>query len=110
MNRRIFLFAMLTFVGFINLHAQDAPAPAAPEAPIISTTACQAYPQVTCTSADALASSDALQLAADVHRRAAGEEHDAVLVQRIERIAEVRLWVERRVTQHALERRREVFS
>jgi hypothetical protein len=67
MNRRTLLFAALTLVGSFStggtVRAQDdtvAPAP-----PMVATTACAAYSQVTCTTADALASTDALQLAAD---------------------------------------------
>jgi hypothetical protein len=65
MIRRIFLFAALTSVGSLPICAQDSPAPPAPIAPVISTSASQAYPLVTCTSADALACADTLQLAAD---------------------------------------------
>jgi len=66
MRRRILHFAALTLVSFsitgLALHAQETPAP---DSPIISTTAAQDYPQVTCTSADALACADTLQLASD---------------------------------------------
>ena len=69
MKRRILLFATLTFAGFFAAGtpacAQDAPANPAPDAPVISTSACETYPQVTCTSSDALACADTLQLAAD---------------------------------------------
>ena len=69
MPRRIILFAALTFVGFSMpggpIRAQDAPAPPAPDAPIISTSACENYPQVTCTSSDALSLNDTLQLTSD---------------------------------------------
>ena len=83
MKRRILLFAALTFVGFFlfplgaPVCAQEAPAtPApdasrAPDAPVISTSACPAYPQVTCTSADALACADTLQLATDTRAQLA---------------------------------------
>ncbi|HEV3272223.1 MAG TPA: hypothetical protein VGZ93_08595 [Candidatus Methylacidiphilales bacterium] len=69
MNRRIVSFATLGFFGYFlagpPLPAQDAPATPAPVAPVISTAASDTYPQVTCTSADALACADTLQLAAD---------------------------------------------
>jgi hypothetical protein len=73
MKRRTLLFAALTFVGLFSagtpVYAQEAP-PApdtgrTPDAPVISTSASQNYSQVTCTSADALACADTLQLAAD---------------------------------------------
>jgi hypothetical protein len=62
MKRRILLLAALTFVGLRPSHAQEAPSHVIPA---VSTSASQAYPQVTCTSADALACTDALQLASD---------------------------------------------
>jgi len=81
MKRRILLFAALTLVGSFPagapVCAQEAPATPAPDAnpapdapvagpaPDISTSASPAYPQVTCTSADALACTDTLQLASD---------------------------------------------
>jgi hypothetical protein len=81
MKRRILLFAALIFVGSCLSGApvlgQDAPAASAPDAsrapdatpapdvPVVSTSAAPDYPQVTCTSADALACSDTLQLATD---------------------------------------------
>jgi hypothetical protein len=73
MKRRILLFATLAFVGLVPttapVCAQDTPpapdASRAPDAPIISTSASDAYPLVTCTSADALAVADTLQLASD---------------------------------------------
>jgi hypothetical protein len=65
MSRRIVLFATLTFVGFLSARAQDAPVTPAPAAPVVSTSASQAYPEVTCTSADDPACADTLQLAAD---------------------------------------------
>ncbi len=70
MNRRILPFAALTFAGFFPavapVFAQETPgAGRAAEAPVISTSACPAYPQVTFTTADALARPDTLQLAAD---------------------------------------------
>lgn len=69
MKRRILPFAALTFAGFLpasrTVCAQEAPTTPAPDAPAIATSACEAYPQVTCTSADALACADTVQLAAD---------------------------------------------
>jgi hypothetical protein len=66
---RILLFAALTFVGFFPsgapVCAEEAPATPAPVAPAISTSTSPTYPQVTCTSSDALACADTLQLAAD---------------------------------------------
>jgi len=68
MKRRILLFAALTFAGFFPadapVGAQETPPPP-PNAPVISTSTSEAYPQVTCTSADALACVDTLQLATD---------------------------------------------
>jgi len=60
MKRRILLFAALTFVSLVPLRAQEAP-----DVPAVSTSTAPDYPQVTCTSADALACTDTLQLAAD---------------------------------------------
>jgi hypothetical protein len=68
MNRRISLFAALTFVGSCLLHAQDTPL-VPPVIPAVSTSASQEYPVVTCTSADPLACVETLQLASDVHDR-----------------------------------------
>ncbi len=69
MNRRIPFSAALTLTGLLSLHAplfaQETPANPAPDAPVISTSAAQDYPQVTCTSSDALACTDTVQLAAD---------------------------------------------
>jgi hypothetical protein len=69
MNRRILPFAVLTFVGFFCagafVCAQEAPSTPTPVAPVVSTSTSETYPQVTCTSADALACADTLQLAAD---------------------------------------------
>jgi hypothetical protein len=58
MIRRLFLIAVLTLTV---AHGQDTP----PPVPVVSTTACSDFPQVTCTSTDALASNDTLQLAID---------------------------------------------
>lgn len=63
MNRRTLTFAALTLAGLSPAGAQDASP--VPDAPIISTSTCSNYPEVTCTSADALACADALQLASD---------------------------------------------
>jgi hypothetical protein len=77
MKRRIQLFAALMFAALSPVCAQDAPAtPApdanpAPDAPVISTLPSQSYPQVTCTSSDALAVANTLQLAADTRDRLA---------------------------------------
>lgn len=69
MSGRIIYFAALTVVGFTStltlVHAQEVPANDVPDPPVISTTASQAYPAVTCTSSDALAVSDTLQMASD---------------------------------------------
>lgn len=71
MKRRVLLFAALALTGFslfpigVPGCAQDAPASPAPDAPVVSTSASQDYPLVTCTSSDALAVSDTLQLASD---------------------------------------------
>jgi hypothetical protein len=65
MKRRILLFAALALAGPLPVLAQDAPAIPVPDAPVISTSAAPDYPQVTCTSADALAVADTLQLASD---------------------------------------------
>jgi hypothetical protein len=73
MERRIPLFAAVTFVGFFPVgapdRAQDASADPAPMISVISTEASQPYPQVTCTSSDALAIADTLQLAADTRNQ-----------------------------------------
>jgi hypothetical protein len=69
MKRRILLLAALTFVGSFPsgapVCAQETPDIPAPEAQVISTSASQTYPQVTCTSADPLAIANTLQLAED---------------------------------------------
>ena len=66
MKRRMLFFAALTFVGSFPVCAQEAPAASPTEAPpLISTSTCQDYPQVTCTTSDALACADILQLASD---------------------------------------------
>jgi hypothetical protein len=74
MGRRILLFAALMLIpacaGFPFLWAQDTPA-AAPEVPIISTTAAPDYPQVTCTSSDAMACAEAVQMATDTREQLA---------------------------------------
>ena len=77
MNRRFLLFTALTLAslcwsGATSRGEDDAPATETPSAPapepsVISTTASQDFSQVTCTSGDALACADALQLAADTH-------------------------------------------
>jgi hypothetical protein len=56
---------MPIFAGFLPLCAQEAPATPVPDAPIISTSAAQDYPQVTCTTSDAPACADILQMASD---------------------------------------------
>jgi len=75
MRRRALLFAALTVTGFFRssapVCAQEAPAGPAPDAPVVATSACQAYPQVTCTSSDALACADILQMAADTREQLA---------------------------------------
>jgi len=63
MNRRILTFAALILAGFSQAGAQDTSP--LPDAPVVSTSTSSTYPQVTCTSADALACADALQMAAD---------------------------------------------
>jgi hypothetical protein len=71
MNRRVFAPALALAVILLpvaTLRAQDAPpAPPAPEAPAISTSTSQDFPQVSCTSSNALLCSDTLQLASDTH-------------------------------------------
>jgi hypothetical protein len=71
MNRRILSLAALTFAGlFLSAApgiAQEDTAPPEPVAPAIATATSQDFPQVTVTSSDALASEDALQLAAETH-------------------------------------------
>jgi hypothetical protein len=68
MKRPTLNLTALTLAAFLATlasdRAQDAPT-APPPPPIISTTANQTYPQVTCTSSDPLACADALQLASD---------------------------------------------
>ena len=65
MNRRTLLFAALTFTSLLHVRAQDAPTPPAPDTPAVATATSPDYPQVTCTSTDALANADTLQLATD---------------------------------------------
>ena len=69
MRRRILLFAASMIIGgfaaSVPVCAQEMPAPAAPVVPVVSTSTCPDYPQVTCTSADALACADTLQLAVE---------------------------------------------
>ena len=65
MNWRTLLFAALTFTGLLYARAQDAPTPPAPDTPAVATATSPDYPQVTCTSTDALANADTLQLATD---------------------------------------------
>ena len=60
---RFLALAVLGLAGTMPLRAQDAPP--APDAPAISTTTSQLYPQVSCTSANALAATETLQLAAE---------------------------------------------
>lgn len=73
MKRRVLLFAVLAFAGLFLTHApvcaQDAPATPIPIPPAISTSTSQDYPQVSCTSVDALAVADTLQLAADAREQ-----------------------------------------
>ena len=71
MNRRIPLFAALTMVGFSPLRAQETPATPTPppDVPVVSTATSQDYSEVTCTSSDAAACADALQLATDTRER-----------------------------------------
>ena len=99
MKRRVLLFAVLTLAGFFCASAsiaagepaagtgpepaaappqeataapaQDTTAAAATDAPLVSTSACEAYPQVTCTSSDGLACADILQIAADAREQLA---------------------------------------
>ena len=85
MPRRILLFAALTSVCLLPTgapgHAQEPPpisppdATPAQDAPEISTTASQTYSQVTCTSADALACANTLQLASDTRDQLASLLH-----------------------------------
>jgi len=75
MTRRIPLFAGLTFVGLFSSLApvcaqETLPAPA-PEPPVVSTATSQDYPLVTCTSSDAMACTDTLQLASDTRNQLA---------------------------------------
>ena len=65
MKRRILFFATLTLVGAFSVCAQDPTTTPAEPAPVISTSTCQDYPQVTCTCSDALACADILQMASD---------------------------------------------
>jgi hypothetical protein len=70
MNRRILPFAAMAFAGLFfaaaPVCAQDAPdTPILPTPPAVATSTSQDYPQVSCTSADALAVVDTLQLATD---------------------------------------------
>ena len=69
MRGRIPTFAALTFAGFLPLCAQDATAPPATDAPVVSTATSPDYPEVTCTSSDPAACSEALQLATDTRDR-----------------------------------------
>lgn len=68
MNRQLLTFALmlasLCLAGRAGLGQETPPAP---DAPVISTSASPDFSQVTCTSSDALACADALQLAADTH-------------------------------------------
>ncbi len=63
MFRRILLMTTLALTGAPLAPAQETPPPL--PTPSVTTASCPDYPQVTCTSTDALASTDALQLAAD---------------------------------------------
>jgi hypothetical protein len=75
MVRRIPLLAALILAAFspagTPIHAQDAPSAPTPDAPMVSTSTSEDFPQVTCTSADALAVADTLQLASDTRDRLA---------------------------------------
>jgi hypothetical protein len=75
MKRRAHLIAALTLAGFFPaaapVCAQETPPTPAPVVPAISTSASPDYPQVTCTSADAVACADTLQLAADTRAQLA---------------------------------------
>jgi len=75
MKRRNLLFAALTLAGFLPAgapaRAQEPPATPGPDAEVISTSACPAYPEVTCTSADALACANIAQLAVDTREQLA---------------------------------------
>lgn len=62
MNPLLRALLMLVLCGSAISYAEDAAAPAPPD---ISTSECSAYPQVTCTSADALAVADTLRLATE---------------------------------------------
>ncbi len=74
-TRRICSFAVLTLVGLLPggtpIRAQEIPLPT-PVAPAISTTASSDYPAVTCTSSDALARADTLQLAGETRDQLTG--------------------------------------
>lgn len=66
MSGRILLVAALALVGAPLCAQDDTPAPTpAPDAPAIATSVSPDYPQVSCTSADPLACTDAVQLASD---------------------------------------------
>jgi hypothetical protein len=71
MVRRKLLIAALMLAAGLVARAQDAPEAAPPPVPTVTTAASQSFPQVTCTSADALAANDALELAADTRDRLA---------------------------------------
>lgn len=62
MKARLLLVTTLMLIGAGRIHAQDM---AVPMPAVISTSTCSAYSQVTCTSGDALACADTLQLATD---------------------------------------------
>jgi hypothetical protein len=65
-KRRVLIFALtgLLVSGLATRADDEAVLP-----PSISTSACDSYPEVTCTSSDALACADALQLAADAREQ-----------------------------------------
>lgn len=73
MKGRILLFAALIFVGFFPIVApivaQDVLTTPPSDAPAISTSVSPNYPEVTCTSADAIACADTVQLGADTRDR-----------------------------------------
>jgi hypothetical protein len=75
MKRRIFSFAALMLIsllpGVAPAFAQETPLPPPPP-PVISTTASSDYPAVTCTSSDALACADTLQLAEETRDQLTG--------------------------------------
>src|ERR1700677_3412148 len=71
-TRMLLLGVVALALGPATIQAQDAsaqPDSFAPDVPIISTAEAPNYPQVTCTSADASASADLLQLASDTRDR-----------------------------------------